>query len=171
MSMPGEDLILRVEKMSRHFGGLKAVDNVSFHVRRGEILGLIGPNGAGKTTCFNVISGVYRPTSGQVFLDGSRIDGLPAHSIAARGVGRTFQIVRPFGGMTVLNNVMVGLGMPRYGSFIKSSLLFNSSRTTSRPWHSFMKSAEDFADSRPPSFPGAEGQSCEGPGMGRNCCS
>ncbi|NMD17697.1 MAG: ATP-binding cassette domain-containing protein, partial [Synergistaceae bacterium] len=118
--MPGEDLILRVEKMSRHFGGLKAVDNVSFHVRRGEILGLIGPNGAGKTTCFNVISGVYRPTSGQVFLDGSRIDGLPAHSIAARGVGRTFQIVRPFGGMTVLNNVMVGLGMPRYGSFIKS---------------------------------------------------
>jgi branched-chain amino acid transport system ATP-binding protein len=148
MSMPGEDLILRVEKMSRHFGGLKAVDNVSFHVRRGEILGLIGPNGAGKTTCFNVISGVYRPTSGQIFLDGRRIDGLPAHSIAARGVGRTFQIVRPFGGMTVLNNVMVGLGMPRYGSFIKSSPLFNNSNNRGQAM-TFLNEVglEGFADS------------------------
>ena len=91
---------------------------------------------------------MYRPTSGQVFLDGSRIDGLPAHSIAARGVGRTFQIVRPFGGMTVLNNVMVGLGMPRYGSFIKSSLLFNSSKNHEQAM-AFLHEVglEDFADS------------------------
>ncbi len=147
MIVPGEDFILRVEKMSRHFGGLKAVDKVSFHVRRGEILGLIGPNGAGKTTCFNVISGVYRPTSGQIFLEGERIDGLPAHSIAAKGVGRTFQIVRPFGGMTVLNNVMVGLGLPRYSSFVKTSLLFNTGKNREQAM-AFLKEVglEGFAD-------------------------
>ncbi len=126
--MPDKSVILRVEGMSRYFGGLKAVDDVSFHLSRGEILGLIGPNGAGKTTCFNVISGVYRPTTGKIFLEEERIDRLPAHAIASRGVGRTFQIVRPFAGMTVLNNVMVGLGMQRYSSFLKSCPVFGNSQ-------------------------------------------
>lgn len=128
MKMPEKGMILRVEGMSRHFGGLKAVDNVSFHVSRGEIFGLIGPNGAGKTTCFNVISGVYRPTAGKIFLEEERIDWLSAHAIASRGVGRTFQIVRPFAGMTVLNNVMVGLGVQRYGSFLKSCPVYGDSQ-------------------------------------------
>jgi len=107
--MPGEDLILRVEKMSRHFGGLKAVDNVSFHVRRGEILGLIGPNGAGKTTCFNVISGVYRPTSGQVFLDGRDILSPDVDPLSLRKrIGMIFQKPTPFP-MSIFDNVAYGL--------------------------------------------------------------
>lgn len=124
--MAGDGTILRVEGLSRYFGGLKAVDDVTFEVQRGEILGLIGPNGAGKTTCFNVISGIYKPTAGKIYLDGERIDGLSAHAIAAKGIGRTFQIVRPFSGMTVRRNVLVGLGMPRYGTFSKSWPVFDT---------------------------------------------
>jgi len=122
----GGEMILQVQDLSRHFGGLKAVDGVSFHVKKGEILGLIGPNGAGKTTCFNVISGVYKPTAGSIYLAGERIDGLPAHDIASKGIGRTFQIVRPFAGMTARRNVLVGLGMPRYRSLSKSWPVFNT---------------------------------------------
>jgi branched-chain amino acid transport system ATP-binding protein len=124
----GSETILQVHDLSRHFGGLKAVDGVSFHVKKGEILGLIGPNGAGKTTCFNVISGVYKPTAGSIYLDGEQIDGLPAHEIAAKGIGRTFQIVRPFAGMTARRNVLVGIGMPRYTSFTRSWPVFNTEK-------------------------------------------
>ena len=124
--MAVDEMILRVENLSRHFGGLKAVDGVSFEVKKGEILGLIGPNGAGKTTCFNVISGVYKPTEGDVVLDGERIGGLPAHVIAAKGIGRTFQIVKPFSGMSVRRNVLVGMGMPRYGSLTKCWPVFET---------------------------------------------
>lgn len=130
--MAGDGTILRVEGLSRYFGGLKAVDDVTFEVQRGEILGLIGPNGAGKTTCFNVISGIYKPTAGKIYLDGERIDGLPAHAIAAKGIGRTFQIVRPFSGMTVRRNVLVGLGMPRYGTFSKSWPVFDTKKNRDR---------------------------------------
>jgi branched-chain amino acid transport system ATP-binding protein len=124
----GSETILQVHDLSRHFGGLKAVDGVSFHVKKGEILGLIGPNGAGKTTCFNVISGVYKPTAGSIYLDGEQIDGLPAQEIAAKGIGRTFQIVRPFAGMTARRNVLVGIGMPRYTSFTRSWPVFNTEK-------------------------------------------
>ncbi len=114
------DKILSVKALSINFGGLKAVDNVSFHIDRQEILGLLGPNGAGKTTCFNMISGVYRPTSGEIWLNGRRTDGLSAHQMASLGVGRTFQVVKPFSGLTVEENVMVSLGMPFYKNFIRS---------------------------------------------------
>ena len=89
-------------------GGLVALDSVSFGIRRGEILGLIGPNGAGKTTCFNVMTGVYRPTSGQVLLEDRPLQRLRRHQIARLGIARTFQNIRLFGEMTALENVVVG---------------------------------------------------------------
>lgn len=114
------DILVSVKNLSINFGGLKAVDNVSFDIHRREILGLLGPNGAGKTTCFNMISGVYKPTSGEIYLEGRRTDGLPPHKMAALGVGRTFQVVKPFSGLTVEENVIVALGMPQYNSFFGS---------------------------------------------------
>lgn len=113
MSQP----LLAARGLSKHFGGLRAVDGVDFELRSGEILGLLGPNGAGKTVCFNLFSGVYRPTSGEIAFDGSRIDGLGPHQIAGRGIGRTFQIVKPFASLTVLENVLVARGVSRYGTF------------------------------------------------------
>lgn len=115
------DVILSVKNLSIHFGGLKAVDNVSFDLVQGEILGLIGPNGAGKTTCFNAISGVYAPTSGDIIFDGKCANSTPANGMAALGVGRTFQIVRPFSGLSVRDNVIVSLGGDRYrGNFLRA---------------------------------------------------
>ena len=120
-SSDNSEALLSVRNLSIHFGGLKAVDNVSFDVHSGEILGLLGPNGAGKTTCFNAISGVYRPTAGVIYLNGKKTNGLPPHRMAALGVGRTFQIVRPFSGLSVLDNIVVALGGFRYrGNFTHS---------------------------------------------------
>jgi branched-chain amino acid transport system ATP-binding protein len=96
----------KVEKLVKYFGGLAAVDGVSFEVRKGEILGLIGPNGSGKTTTFNMISGYHRPTSGRVFFKGQEIHRLPTHQICKLGIGRTFQVVKPLGRMSVLDNVI-----------------------------------------------------------------
>jgi ABC-type branched-subunit amino acid transport system ATPase component len=100
--------ILQVEKLTKRFGGLTAVHELDFEVREGEILGMIGPNGAGKTTTFNVIAGTYPATSGEVRFAGEPILGLPPHRIASRGVMRTFQHNRPFAGMPVIDNVLVG---------------------------------------------------------------
>jgi branched-chain amino acid transport system ATP-binding protein len=100
--------ILQVEKLTKRFGGLTAVHELDFDVREGEILGMIGPNGAGKTTTFNVIAGAFPATSGSVRFAGEPIDGLPPHRIARRGVMRTFQHNRPFAGMRVADNVLVG---------------------------------------------------------------
>ena len=100
--------LLRVEGLSRHFGGLRAVQDVSIAVEAGQIFGLIGPNGAGKTTLLNLLSGFLRPTAGTVELDGQRVDGAAPERIAAMGMRRTFQNVRLFGGMTVRENVVVG---------------------------------------------------------------
>ena len=105
--MPADDILV-VDRVSKSFGGLRALDNVSFRVRRREILGLIGPNGAGKTTLFNVITGVYKPDSGRVVFDGTDITGWPPHRVARRGIARTFQIVKPFPNMSVKQNAMVG---------------------------------------------------------------
>ncbi len=115
-----DDVILKLEGACRYFGGLRAVDDVSFQMMRGEILGLIGPNGAGKTTCFNLISGVYPPTKGKITLDGVSTGGLPPYRMAALGVGRTFQVVKPFSTLSVLNNVQVALGLNRYGGVWRS---------------------------------------------------
>ena len=112
--MPDNAPILSVRNLSKRFGGLHAVESVSFDLMNGEILGLLGPNGAGKTTCFNMISGVYTPTEGTIHFRGRRTDGLEPHEMAGLGVGRTFQIVRPFAAMTVAENVMTALGRSNY---------------------------------------------------------
>lgn len=101
-------MVLTVENVTKTFGGLAALKGVSFQVREGEIVGLIGPNGAGKTTLFNVVSGFYRPDQGRVIFAGETISHLKAYDICRRGLARTFQVVKPFGNLTVLQNVMVG---------------------------------------------------------------
>lgn len=100
--------ILVGESVSKHFGGLKAVDNVDFHLDEGEILGLIGPNGAGKTTLFSVAAGSIPVTAGRVLLDGKQVSGRSAHGSVHLGICRTHQIVRPFARLTVVENVLVG---------------------------------------------------------------
>ncbi len=97
-----------IKKISKRFGGVKAVTDVSFTVQEGEIFGLIGPNGSGKTTLFNLISGFYKPNAGSIHFQGNRIDGKEPHQINRLGVARTFQVVKPLKRMTVLDNVMVG---------------------------------------------------------------
>ncbi len=101
-------MILKVEGVTKTFGGLAALKGVSFEVPEGQILGLIGPNGAGKTTLFNVMSGFYSPDKGEVLFGGEPISHLKAHAICQRGLARTFQVVKPFGSLSVLQNVMVG---------------------------------------------------------------
>jgi len=101
-------MILSVHEVHKYFGGLAALNGVSFDVEEGEILGIIGPNGAGKTTLFNVISGVYTPEKGKVVFQGKDITGLPPHQIARLGIARTHQIVKPLHELTVKENVMVG---------------------------------------------------------------
>jgi branched-chain amino acid transport system ATP-binding protein len=105
----------QVEKLVKYFGGLAAVNGVSFRVEQGEILGLIGPNGSGKTTTFNMISGYHRPTSGRVLFKGQEIHRLPTHRICRLGIGRTFQVVKPLGRMSVLDNV-IAAAYSRVGS-------------------------------------------------------
>jgi len=101
--------LLEVDDVTLRFGGVVALDHVNFSLRQGEIFGLIGPNGAGKTTCFNAMTGVYRPTSGQIRFAGAPITGLKKHQITRLGVARTFQNIRLFPEMTALENVMVGV--------------------------------------------------------------
>jgi branched-chain amino acid transport system ATP-binding protein len=97
--------LLDVQGLTRHFGGVGAVFELSFSVNEGEILGLIGPNGAGKTTVFNLITGFVRPSKGTIRLDGQSVVGLRPHAVARRGIARTFQIVKPFPGLSVRENV------------------------------------------------------------------
>ena len=110
MSVTGSEqspVILSVERVSKHFAGLQALCNVTFEVSAGSIVGLIGPNGAGKTTLFNVIAGAIRPDAGRVCFAGTDVTGWPAHRIARQGIGRTFQLMRPFPSLSVLENVMI----------------------------------------------------------------
>ena len=100
--------LLDVQGITMKFGSLVANNDVSFTVDQGEIVGLIGPNGSGKTTLFNCVSGLYKPTAGRVVFDGAEVTGMPMHKIAAMGLTRTFQVVRPLKEMTVLENIMVG---------------------------------------------------------------
>lgn len=99
--------LLRTERLTRRFGGIAAVQNCSIDIRAGSITGLIGPNGSGKTTLFNLITGLYRPDAGEVFLRGERTTGLPPHQLCHRGVSRTFQITRLFWDLSVLENAIV----------------------------------------------------------------
>jgi ABC-type branched-subunit amino acid transport system ATPase component/ABC-type branched-subunit amino acid transport system permease subunit len=102
------DVVLEVRNLSRSFGGLKAVQDVSFKLRQNEILGIIGPNGAGKTTLFNLLNGFLRPGTGQILLDGREMSGRKPHELCEAGIGRTFQIMRPFLRMSISDNVVVG---------------------------------------------------------------
>jgi branched-chain amino acid transport system ATP-binding protein len=126
------EYLLELKKITRHFGGLNALDEVSFGVPRGAICGLIGPNGAGKTTLINVISGLVPPSGGEVLLAGRSITGLPPHRIAEQGIGRTFQNIRLFADLTVMENVMVGHHLKLRGSLIEALLHLPRSRADDR---------------------------------------
>jgi len=119
--------VLKVNRLSKHFGGLIAVSNFNIEIDEGELVALIGPNGAGKTTIFNMITGLYKPTEGKIYFDGKDITGMRPDKIAALGIARTFQNIRLFPELSVLDNVKVGyhlrlrsspfaaaLGLPSY---------------------------------------------------------
>ena len=113
--------MLKIKSMTKIFGGLKALNDVSFSIAAGEITGIIGPNGAGKTTLFNIITGIYSPTSGKVFYEGKDITGFPPEKLARLSMVRTFQGIELFGQMTVLENVMVGLHTKSKSGIIASA--------------------------------------------------
>ena len=115
--------ILELKKATIRFGGLVAVNEVSFALEKGDLFGLIGPNGAGKTTCFNMITGVYEPTSGEIVFQGRAIQGTPANKIASLGIARTFQNIRLFHNLSVLENVVVG-GFLRHKTSLFSALMY-----------------------------------------------
>jgi branched-chain amino acid transport system ATP-binding protein len=114
------DNLLTANVLRKEFGGLVAVNDVDFTVPRGQVVSLIGPNGAGKTTFFNMLTGVYKPTSGQIVFDGEDVTGKPPHAITNRGVGRTFQNIRLFKEMTSLENVLVGMHGHLKGGIVRS---------------------------------------------------
>ena len=114
------DAILETVQLRKEFGGLVAVDDVDFAIERGSVASLIGPNGAGKTTFFNMLTGVYKPTSGVVIFDGEDVSGKPPHAVTERGVGRTFQNIRLFANMTALENVLVGMHSHLTGNILRA---------------------------------------------------
>jgi ABC-type branched-subunit amino acid transport system ATPase component len=114
--------LLEVDDITMRFGGVAALDSVSFDIKEGEILGLIGPNGAGKTTCFNVMTGVYQATSGQIRFDGRPLTKMKRHKITRLGIARTFQNIRLFKAMTALENVMVGADANSKVGFVNAVL-------------------------------------------------
>ena len=118
--------LLLITNISKHFGGISALNHVNFKVKSGQIKGLIGPNGAGKTTMFNLITGIYRPNSGNIVFNGKALNRMPPHKIARAGIARTFQNVRLFGNLTVLENVMVGRHMHLKTGLFSAALNFPS---------------------------------------------
>ena len=129
-----QENIMTIDNVTKKFGGLRALNKVNVEVKKGEILGLIGPNGSGKTTLFNVISGFYPATEGTITYKGEDITNLSPHQIARRGIGRTFQIVRPFGDMTVLDNVLVSglfsgkMGLEQCRDILKTTRLIEKEK-------------------------------------------
>ncbi len=122
--------LLDVKNVTKHFGGLTAVGDVTLELESGELVGLIGPNGAGKTTLFNLLTGVYEPSEGSITLDGKLLNGKAPYKIASAGLGRTFQNIRLFKNMTVLENVLVGMGNHQsshiLGSFLRLPKFYQS---------------------------------------------
>jgi branched-chain amino acid transport system ATP-binding protein len=114
--------LMTVQALRKQFGGLVAVDGIDFTIPEGSIVSLIGPNGAGKTTFFNMLTGVYKPTAGQIVFDGHDVTGRPPHAITELGVGRTFQNIRLFQNMTALENVLVGMHSRLKGGIVRSIL-------------------------------------------------
>ena len=116
------DILLRVSSLSKHFGVLPALDDVSFLSGRGQVTALIGPNGAGKTTLINCLTGVMRPEAGAIRFEGADIAGMPAHRVARLGITRTFQNLRIFPRLSVLDNVLCGLAVQAGGSMLEALL-------------------------------------------------
>ena len=117
-------VVLKTENLGISFGGLKAVQDLNLEIREGQLYGLVGPNGAGKTTVFNMITGVYKPTTGKFWLDGENLTGKKQETINHKGIARTFQNIRLFNNMTVISNVLVGLhNQPEFKCSMFSSIL------------------------------------------------
>ncbi|WP_019223298.1 ABC transporter ATP-binding protein [Bartonella rattaustraliani] len=129
------DTILSLNDIVMHFGGLVAVNNVNMAIKRGTITGLIGPNGAGKTTIFNMISGFYAPTSGTILFNEKKVSGAPPHIICRHHIARTFQNIRLFSGLTVLQNVMVGAHVRQKYPWFSSALFFPKAIKEKREIH------------------------------------
>jgi branched-chain amino acid transport system ATP-binding protein len=137
--------LLEVRRVTRRFQGLVSVDNVSFKLERSEIVGLVGPNGAGKTTLINLISGSLAPDDGEVWFEGKRVDELPPYRRARVGIGRTFQVMKPFRGLSVLENVTIGALFGRNGDVSSRE----AARGEAREWLSFTgldRRADQLAD-------------------------
>ena len=126
------DAVLETKGLTMRFGGLTAVKNFSAAIPRGSIVGLIGPNGAGKTTCFNMITGFYKPSEGQVLFNGADITGTPPHRVCRSGIARTFQNIRLFGNETVLENVMIGCHLRQKTGWWQAVLCLPSNRREER---------------------------------------
>lgn len=126
--MTTPEALLRVDNVSKHFGGLAALDDVSFDIRAGEIYGLIGPNGAGKTTLFNVITGLYTPESGRVLLGADNLTGHKPNDVVAHGIARTFQNIHLFANMTAFENVMAGRHVRTHAGIIGAILRDSATR-------------------------------------------
>jgi len=135
-------VILEVQGLTRHFGGIKALDGVDFRVGRGELVGIIGPNGSGKTTLFNVITGIYRPDRGAVSVEEGEITGLPPHEISRRGIARTFQNIRLFRDLTVIDNVRIARHPHvRYGpvaALLRTGAFYREERRTREQVEEFL---------------------------------
>lgn len=129
------DTILSLNDIVMRFGGLVAVNNINMAIKRGKITGLIGPNGAGKTTIFNMISGFYAPTSGTILFDGKKVSGAPPYIICRYHIARTFQNIRLFSGLTVLQNVMVGAHVRQKHPWFSSALFFPKAMKEKREIH------------------------------------
>jgi len=131
-----------VQGLIRHFGGIKALEGVDFRLEQGELVGIIGPNGSGKTTLFNVITGIYRPDRGAILLDGREITGFPPHEITRRGIARTFQNIRLFRELTVVDNVRIALHPHvRYGpvaALLRTGAFYREERRTREQVEEFL---------------------------------
>ena len=137
-------MLLEISNLSKSFGGLQALEDVSFDVAKGEIQALIGPNGAGKTTCFNLISGVLPATSGSIRFRGQEISQLPPHRIARLGLARTFQNIQLFSGLSVLENVLVGRHTHLHGNIFATLLNLASVRRQERRSTEYVRELLDF---------------------------
>ena len=138
--------LIKADGLAVHFGGVKAVDGVSFEVQAGEVFTLIGPNGAGKTTLFNLISRIYRPTAGRLFFDGQDITEVPAHQVAALGIARTFQNIELFEHATVLQNLLIARHAARNTSLWQELLLTPATRKAELAFRADVEDVIDFLD-------------------------
>jgi ABC-type branched-subunit amino acid transport system ATPase component len=141
----GEQVLLRVSGLTKHFGGVPALHDVGFSAERGRVTALIGPNGAGKTTCINCLTGILRPDRGSVMFQGQELIGRPPHQIARLGIARTFQNLRPFPGLSVLDNVLCGLSAKAGNSYVEAFIRTPSLRHRERAlWLTALEALDTF---------------------------